>query len=71
MDSEVVECRKFGASSFTRAVMRLRLGRVGLTVLLTWKVLFFEQDCQTGQDSKCAIASYCVIDPVFQFGCGR
>ena len=21
-----------------------------LPVLLTWKVLFFEQDCQTGQD---------------------
>jgi hypothetical protein len=24
-----------------------------------------------GKTVGCAIASYCVIDPVFQFGCGR
>src|SRR5208337_1054242 len=49
MDTEVVQAPKFRRPSFIRAVMRLRLGRAGL---LTWKVLFFQQDCQTGQDCR-------------------
>src|SRR5208337_302127 len=52
MDTEVVQAPKFRRPSFIRAVLRLRLGRAGFSVLLTWKVLFFEQDCQTGQDCR-------------------
>ena len=33
---------------FSVAPLAIRLARY--SVLLTWKVLFFEQDCQTGQD---------------------
>ena len=41
------------------------------TVLLTWKVLFLSKIVKLGKTVGRAIASYCVIDPVFQFGCGR
>ena len=51
-------------------VMRLRLGRAGFSVLLTWKSCFLSKIVKLGKTVGCAITSYCVIDPVFQCGCG-
>src|SRR5271166_794192 len=41
------------------------------SVLLTWKVLFFEQDCQTGQDCRARNRFVLRNRPSLPVGCGR